>query len=326
MFRRLTTHLLILLLASLLVSRPAVAQDEGKLSIGEITIGLEGKYRVGCFTQVQVEVDSSVAQTGVDLEVELPDGEGVRSVNVTKNVQLKAGKNRLVAYLKFGRVDSDATVRVVKPNGWTFTEKSFSAGELPDAILGSQNLVITLGQDIGVESAVELRYEKNAQETIHSVIQSTDGLPENWLGYGGVSLVILPASEAGVVSDMSAAQLDALENWVRMGGRLLFSCGANSDTMLAEQGPLARFSPGSFDRVQMQRQTSGIENYAGKTTRSLDSFVPEGELSFRMPMAALSKVLGNVVVAEGIGSERTAFITRSSLGFGHVIRSPATIV
>lgn len=308
-----------LLLASLLLTRPAIAQDEGDLSIGEITIGLDGKYRVGCFTQVQVEVESSVAQAGVELEIELPDGEGVRSVNVTKNVQLKAGTNRLVAYLKFGRVDSDVTVRVVKPDGWQLAERDFAAGELPDAVLGSQHLVVTLGPDIGVDPAVELRYEKTNQGTIHSVIQSTEGLPENWLGYGGVSLVILPASEAGIVSNMSVAQLDALEDWVRMGGRLLFSCGASSETMLGQQGPLARFSPGVFDRVQMQRQTSGIENYAGKTARSLDSFVPEGELSFRMPMAALTDVLGNVVVAEGIGSERTAFITRSSLDFGHVI-------
>lgn len=312
-------QLVVISVGCMLMSSPVVAQQQDGTSISDVVVGLEGNYRAGHFTQIRVTVDSPDAKTNVRLEIALPDGEGVRTLNVTEGLTLSAGSNQLAALAKFGRVNADLQVRLHDGVGDLLAEKTIAAAELPAAALGSQNLVLTLGPDIGVESAIYLRLEKNEQETIHGHITNAESLPENWLGYCGVSLIVLTGSDASIAFRMSTKQLDALERWVRMGGRLIFSSGRDAERSLGANGPLARFAPGSFDRVQMQRKTSSIENYAGKTTRSLDSFIPEGELSFRIPMTSLKDVIGTVVVAEGIGGERTALVIRSSHGFGHVI-------
>lgn len=295
---------------------PAIGQETG-CAINQVVVGIDGHYRVGRMTQVSIEVDSKTPQSNVRLEVTLPDGEGVRSVN-SSTVDLKAGSNQLRAIVKFGRVEGDLAVRLLDEQDQVLAEQSISSEQLPDAVLGSQNLVLTLGQDIEVDRVLATRREKPGQETVQAVVSEATALPTHWLGYRGASLIVLPASSEGLVGDMTAAQVAALDRWVRMGGRLLLSCGAQAEKFLAAGGPLASLIPGEFDRLQMQRQSSSLENFAGTTSRPLSSFVAEGELSFRIPMALLKETDGRVLVSEGIGRAQSPMIVRSSHGFGHV--------
>jgi len=292
----------------------ALPTNAATLNIENVSVGYDSLYRVGRFTQVAVEVASDQAINNVRLELELPDGEGVRSIVVREGLPLKAGVNSLRAVAKFGRVQSDLTVRLLADSK-LLAEKTLTA----KAMLASQNLVLTLGPDVAVSDAISLRQEKKEQESIHALVKDAAALPSEWLGYDGVSLVVLPSGSKSLVGNMSERQLAALDQWIRLGGRMILSSGANAETFLASDGPLARFLPGTFDRVTMQRQTSGIENYVGKTEQSLSSFVTEGDLAFKMPMALLNETRGVALVSEGIGQERTPLIIRASHGFGHLI-------
>ena len=292
----------------------ALSTNAATLTVENVSVGYDSLFRVGRFTQVAIEVDSDQATDDVRLELELLDGEGVRSVVVRDGLTLQAGSNSLRAVAKFGRVQSDLTVRLLADSK-LLAEKTLSA----KAMLASQNLVLTLGPDVAVGDAISLRQEKKEQESIHALVKDASSLPSEWLGYDGVSLVVLACGSRSMVGSMSEPQLAALDQWIRLGGRMIFSGGVNAETFLASDGPLARFLPGAFDRVTMQRQTSGIENYVGKTEKSLSSFVGEGDLAFNMPMALLKKPRGVAIVSEGIGQERTPLVIRASHGFGHVI-------
>ena len=311
--------LLALVWALILVPAPQLTRAEAAsgVSIESVDVGIGGFYRVGHLTQIQVTVTSKVGIDNARLELELPDGEGLSSINVNE-VSLKAGTNRLRAIAKFGRVNSELAVRIVDSSEQPLATLEIPKGDLPDAVLGSQSLVLTLGSDVGIAKVISARQEKPGQETRHARVEEVAALPTHWLGYGGVSLIVLPAGESGIVGELTAEQLDALEFWVRMGGRLLISSGASAATAIANDGPLASLVPGDFERVQMQRQTSGLESLAGTTMRSLSSFVQPGELSFRLPMVSLVNVDGEVIVSEGLGNERSPMIIRASHGFGHV--------
>ena len=288
------------------------------VSIGEVKVGLNNYYRVGHVTQVRIGVSSDRQISGARAEILSPDGEGVASTTSTDGVSINAGESHIDMFVKFGRVNGSLNVRILDAIGNELATKSIAADALPDAVLASQNLVVTIGSDVGVASAIAMRREKDKQETVHCRLDDAKLLPTHWLGYGGVSLIVLPASQSGLAPQMSASQVKALEQWVRMGGRLLFAVGQNAEQILGRNETFQALAPGRFVRVQMQRQTSGLESYAGKTSQSLNTFVADGELSFRIPIALLEDITGQIVVSEGLGGERTAIIIRSSHGFGHV--------
>lgn len=283
------------------------------VTIGDVNVGNGSLFRVGHFTQIRIVAESDQSLSDVRLELATPDGEGVRSVTV-KSVSISAGENDIEALAKFGRVRSELTVRFLNGDE-LLAEKTIRTS----ALLATQSLALTLGPDVAVADAISLRQEKNEQETIHGIVTDPHTLPSNWMGYQGVHLVVLPSGAKGLASQMSDQQLEALDQWTRMGGRLILSCGSRAESMLGEGGPLARFLPGEFDRLTKQRQTGGIENFVGRTEQSLSSFVADNEVTFTMPMAILREPRGKAMVAEGIGRERTPLVLRASHGFGHVI-------
>ena len=284
------------------------------VTIEDVAVGNSTLFRVGHFTQVRIKVQSDQSLNDVRLELATPDGEGVRSITVKSGVAIQSGANNIEALAKFGRVRSELAVRLLDDDKLLAEKKVRTS-----ALLSTQSLVLTIGPNVAVSDAIALRQDKNEQETIHAQVAAPSSLPTNWLGYQGVQLVVLPGGSKGLASQLTEQQLEALDRWVRMGGRLIFSCGSSAESMLGEGGPLARFLPGEFDRLTMQRQTGGIENFVGKTEQSLSSFVGDNEVTFTMPMAILREPRGKAMVAEGIGRERTPLVIRASHGFGHII-------
>ncbi len=313
LLKRYCIHLALFLVSGCLLHTSAESAN-ASVSIDNVAVGFDSLFRVGRYTQIRINVTTDSAFDNVTLEVLVPDGEGVRSINRVTGISLRSGENSLETVAKFGRVRSDVILRLMDGT------KEFATNTTSvKALLATQHLVLTLGPSVAVGDAISLRQEKKQQETIHGLIKDAAKLPTNWLGYSGVHVIVLPSGSSSLVSQMSEAQLAALNQWVRMGGRLIFSSGASAETMLANSGPLARFAPGTFDRITMQRQISGIENYVGKTEQSLSTFIADGDVAFKLPMTLLSEQRGVPLVSEGIGRERAPLITRASHGFGHVI-------
>lgn len=299
------------------LSSTVAAQETA--SIKSVRIGIQGHFRLGCWTQAKISITSPKAFDQVRLEVLLPDGEGMRTVNITEGISVPVGDSTLVTRLKFGRSDSDLTVRLLANDGRLIATKYFDAADLPDAVTASQFLVVSLGQELGVGETLSLRKEQSDERTAHIPVADAMALPDEWLGYGGVNLVVMPTSAESIAASMSTQQKDALAEWVRMGGRIIISAGAESEPLLTSDSTLAKMLPGTFDRVRMQRETSNFEGYAGTTRVSLSNYQRDGDASFRLPMAALRDVRGRVELFEGLGAERTPAIVRGSYGFGHVI-------
>ncbi len=288
-------------------------------AINSVTIGIDNNFRLGCWTQVRLDITSPTAVNSARLEMEVPDGEGVTSVHVVEGVSIPAGDSSIRAKLKLGRANSDLSIRLLDSDGQEITSKYLSADETPDAVLASRFLVVSLGENLGVKEALGSRKQKADQRSAHLEITDAASLPDEWIGYSGVNLVVVPTSAKSVAASMSEPQLNALKQWVQMGGRLIVSAGADADAVIGASPALAELLPGKIDRVRMQRETSNIEGYAGNTRTLLSAFPRDGDNSFRLPMAALKDIEGSVVLAEGLGAERTATVIRSSLGFGHVV-------
>jgi len=108
------------------------------------------------------------------------------------------------------------------------------------------------------------------------------------------------------------ARLEALDQWVRMGGWLVLCVGSRADEVLAEGSALRRFAPGRLDRIRPLRQTAALEVYAGSS-----SSVPLGQGSEKTDIQA-----AKLVDVEGVVEAREAdlpLVIRTARGMGQIV-------
>jgi len=81
-------------------------------------------------------------------------------------------------------------------------------------------------------------------------VADIDRLPTHWCGYEGVDAVILSTSRPEIYRKLAthSAVVQALDEWVRMGGRLVLCVGARAEEILAADAPLGRFAPGRLEK------------------------------------------------------------------------------
>lgn len=310
--------LLILLLAW--PERPADAagatQDAGP-TIKQVRIGFDNQYKVGFWTPVFVTWSGGQTTRNGQSEILLPDGDGMQT-RFVESVMLPAGVEQTVLhYVKFGRVNSGVMIQL-RCDQRIVAAKTLSAAELPRAALATQRLMVTVGQSVGAVDAMRLqRRATYEQESLLSAIVTQAGeLPDRWFGYESVDTLVLTTSQADLIDNISDSQLAALQQWVRLGGKLILCVGARGKQVLGDGGRLRDLAPGRFVEVVAQRSSSGLETYASATQR-LD--LVQGDVEFQMPLTVLREVRGRVEAYEGAGPQDRPTVVRSPLGFGQVV-------
>ena len=313
---------LLSLLFILIAACPALAEGGESSLIRNVRVGFDGAYKVGYWTPVEVELGNlsaliSTSAGEVTLEVVVPDGDGVPS-QVSKRVAF-GGEVQQVArlFVKFGRVKSWLEVRV-RSGDRIVAERRFEADKTSEdfkpALPASDMLVVVVGNDLFEKG---LRRRNDALERFH-VVQLPDArsLPNKWFGYDGVdSLLITSAwhTDADEASRFSDTQKEALNRWVRLGGQLVVSAGANAKQTLAADSPLSLFAPGKLQQVVELPQAAAFESFVGGAHR-LDSGDGRGaRLTF--PIARLSDVGGDIELA----ADDVPLVVRSRRSFGEIV-------
>ena len=116
---------------------------------------------------------------------------------------------------------------------------------------------------------------------------------------------------------MRPLQVTAIQEWIKLGGRILFLVGSQGKTVLAEGQPFAEFAPGEFQAVVSLRRNAGLEHFVSAKSR-LDM----AQRGAAKPLAAtsLGKVRGRVEVYEGTGfAGEVPLVIRSWYGLGYVL-------
>ncbi|MEE8452983.1 MAG: hypothetical protein V3R99_13745 [Thermoguttaceae bacterium] len=267
-----------------------------------IRVGFGGVYKVGVWTPVEVLGDVS--------RIIVPDGDGIPS-------QVTGG------YVRFGRVDSQLTVEA-EGGGQGIARKVFSSKADADvtgfglhyrpAIGAARQLIVAVAPDpIGLEAAIGLLRQDEAERPVAVRLPDCSQLPDRWYGYEGVDVLVLSTSRPEAFADLKPddARLEAIDQWIRMGGKLILSVGSQAETVLAEGAPLARFAPGRLNAMVPLRDTQmgALESFV------LSSLpVPRVEGAFEVPQ--LTDVRGIVEVRE---ADSMPLVIRTPRGFGQVI-------
>lgn len=325
-----------------LATLPATAEQSDRPQIVRLRVGFRDHYKVGLWTPVDVTVlgGTRAAQGVVTLEV--PDSDGTttrvgRLASQANACQVLPGAETTVRmYARFGQTDCGVTAALCEAvsdgdhvrAGKTLASKTFAASietrddSIPSGMAATQQLLVTLGPgSVGAEEAVGLAMTTEGQGALSdreptAVLlgkDDVDRLPTRWYGYEGVDALLLATSVPEIYRKLApdSSRLEALDEWVRMGGKLLLFVGSQADEVLAPGSGLARFAPGPTDGTFTLKTTGALEAFAGSTKPVPGMGAPQSGV----PIPRLRDVEGTVEVRE----EGVPLVVRRPYGLGQVI-------
>jgi hypothetical protein len=309
---------LLLVLAVVAASSATWAEEAKPPKIVGVRVGIGDRYKAGLWTQVEVTLQGGSETLTGELSVIVPDGDGVPG-RATKPCLVPAGRETTVRLItRFGRVNSDLKA-VFSVGGRVVANRTFDTALKADEEhflegIESQKLIAVVGaSSLDVESAGKPSGLDREYWPAAARVDDIEQLPTHWCGYEGVDAVILCTSRPEVYHKLAAnnARVEALDQWVRMGGRLVLCVGSQGNEILAEGSPLRQFAPGRFEKMVSLGQTGAIETYCGSRV-SLSQAVGGKAV---MQVSRLADVQG-VVEADERG---IPLVIRTARGFGQVI-------
>ena len=291
--------------------------ETAPITIADIRVGFAGHYKLGHWTPIEVLLSAGERAVQGDVEVVVPDGDGVPTRIIERGVALQAGEKRWVRlYVKFGRPHAAIAVSFRAADGAALAERTFSGDEVPVALgAGSKSgvgkLVLEFGSKLELGSAIRFSDEGEPEETAVTYVDDPAQLPDRWDGYDGVDLVVLTTSKPEFYRRLSVAAIEALDRWLHLGGRMVISVGKNGPELLPAGMPLARFAPGRFAKTISIRRLAALENFAGT-----DVSAGAGADGQGLPVALLENIRGRVEASEGSPPDEAPLVIRSGVGFG----------
>jgi len=285
--------------------------------IAGLRVGFAGRYKAGLWAPVEVTLRATDGLAAGRLRLTVPDADGVPS-SVSTPVQ--PGQTSVRCCVRFGRVQSDLTAELFDGER-VAARRRFRAADREDAPLrpavpATRRLIVCIGSEpLGVEEVLVLSGGDPDRRPVVTRLDDCRPLPAKWYGYEGVDLLVVSTSRPELFGKdrLGAEQIDALDEWVRLGGKFVLCAGSHAETLLAPDGPLGRFAPGRVEGTAVMRQTGAWESYA-ESAEPLPR-LGRGGVRVGMRVPQLAGVEGVVEVREA-GSP---LVVRTPRGFGQVV-------
>jgi hypothetical protein len=317
----------------LLLASPALADD---ITLDKVTIGFNGRYKVGVWTPVSVKLNSTLSPAPRGrLELHTADGDDVNSI-VYRDGVLADGRARQLL-VRFGSTDGTLTV-VFRPDGgrpirWERpTSYTPDERQIPVALQTSQELVVEIGRGVGLKSVNDGSRVPEGEQVVAAQLDEAaqlEQLPTEWIGYEGVDALVIATSQE---SDVGPAQLlaklaapedpraRAMAQWARNGGRLIVVAGGSADHVrnaLQAIPPVKALMPGEPTEDAQLDRLNELEAYVGSKEPIVVPRVrpddPSSERRLTVPL--LSRFEGAAEVVQ----DNVPLVVRVPRGFGEVI-------
>ncbi|MFN0017740.1 MAG: hypothetical protein ACKVP0_05725 [Pirellulaceae bacterium] len=301
------------------LSDSLLAADSTLLTIKQADIGFGGSYRSGFWTPISLALAANGSPVNGELQLVASDGENVPVVFFaagaglsSSNIQLEPGKEVTVhSYLKAGPQKSRISARLIDRASGKILWQASLPGNLPAPLSATTPLVITLGSSVGVEDALKFTRRSEADALVAAEVKSAAELPDQWWGYEGIETIFLPAGSAGILGQLNSSQTIAIQQWVREGGRLVLSSGAQTKQLLGDNSPWKDLIPGQLIEVGPMRDAATLETLTGEAF----PFTDDGS---RPLVAHLTAVRGKTELTEGSRAANVPLVIRTPHGLGEI--------
>lgn len=288
-----------------------VRAAEPSVKVENVHVGIQDTYKVGTWTMVRVDLMGGPAPFEGTLEVEAPDEDGTPTL-VVQGLNLAPRQAvRVAAYIRPGNASGeDIVARVRDRRGRTQGPDARAVagdGGPPKALDPIEEMIVSLGHPEGVKLVPGLGAFNSSTREAPLVVVEADpkALPGRWIGFEGVSVIVLDANDPDALEAVRA-RIEAIRQWVRNGGHLVV-CGASRGQEARDLlGGLLPALPNGTTRLN---DLGEIESYAG----SKNNPIPGKSMTVAVLEEAEARG-GRVLSA----STATPLIVRGASGFGRV--------
>ena len=170
--------------------------------------------------------NSFVSDAKDSVTIETLDGDGVR-VTYEQAQDPTSNSGQAFGYVVPGSESAPLVIR----GGDQVIETRFpdgsNLGEGPSLIPLQTPWIVALGDTLGIESIGVSELLGRKSSVVVTVPQSATSLPDRSVGYDGVNLMLINQTGLPLLREMSEAQQDAVQEWVRQGGRIFLTLGAS---------------------------------------------------------------------------------------------------
>ncbi len=253
--------------------------------IAGVRVGFAGRYKVGLWTPVEVTLHGGSRPVSGQLSLTVPDGDGVPSRVATppdEPCQVLPGQDtRVLLYARFGRINAKLTVEFRHADGQV-VRKKFTADETADpsgllpAVGASRRMIVEVGVDpLGVKEAIALQRQAADRQTVVVRLDDASRLPEQSIGYEGVDTLVLSTSRPGIYQDLApeGPRIEALDRWVRLGGKLIVCVGSQAGRFRGGDPLLAPLKPLLPGRLELDAQNAAnVTIYPLRQTGALETY------------------------------------------------------
>lgn len=294
--------------------RPPIEVEN--LRVGFTTGSSNNLFKVGAWTPVWVQLKAGDQRFTGSMELVVPDDNDTPTA-VHQAIDLAPGESqRFTTYTRPGTIDPDFDIRLSDPNRKVRIPRVAGTSLAKfNAIRADETLVLTMGKPQGVDLIPTLPGFNVDQSTPDrgTVIARVDAaggyLPGRWYGYDAARAVVLDTNDRAVMASLDALRGRALVDWVRRGGHLVVSVGANwqavRDSVLA---PILPALPTGQQRVN---DLGAIESFASGSTKPIS---PGGAAVMVAKLEEIEE-RGGKVFSRAAGAP---LVVRGSHGFGRV--------
>jgi hypothetical protein len=292
--------------------------ESAAVRIVELRAGFDGHFKVGYWTPVVITLEGGGESASGVVEVVVLDGDAVPSrVRTSQDHPLTIGAGEKVSvslYVKIGQLNSDVTVNF-RGDDALLASRTYSTASDPE-LMGirpsGQELIVAFGAPFGSDD----RAARDERGTRIANLADLADLPGDWFGYEGATAVVIATGSDEVAAQLAgdSPQLAALDQWVRMGGKLVLCVGRQGEKVLAAGSSLAKLAPGRLDVMVPLRQSTALETYA-ETTEPLDT----GGVAFVLHVPKLLDVRGKIEAYAGLHARDLPLVVRTPHGFGEIV-------
>jgi len=294
-------------------STPAVsASQSAKVSFENddfvVSTGIANTIRLGKWVPVTITPKRSqkitqvdvITRDGADAPVAYEFKQPAPSADGTTEVLVRFGRERKSFQLSITTEDGSTAPLTVPLVG-------------ADILLSVKPLILAIENDTQITQAIndeQTLLASDSQPTAKRIADATL-LPNSWLAYDAVNTIFLTTNNTEILSQLSDQQLNAIEQWVRRGGRLVVSAApVHTTDWFATERPLSRFTPSSVEDTLQFSNSSRLEKFAGSRVQMLETGDP--------PIDIVSVEAGQnkVWVAD---ENRNPLIVQHPLGLGNVV-------
>ncbi|MDA7950786.1 MAG: hypothetical protein MPJ24_04785 [Pirellulaceae bacterium] len=305
----------------------ATESVEPTFLVHEVDLGVGRKYKLGKWTWCRIVVESSIDQVA-ELQITLPDSDGLATVYSSGKIQFVAEKRVLVPFLvQIGKPIGELVVTVkgednIQGKEGAYKKKNngigYSLESLAKSAGATERLFLNLGEDLGLE---KLNIDRRVFETPVHVVKglTQDEYPTYWEAYQGFDVVFLPTGNWERLEKMTDQQWKALLEWVHRGGRLVCSVGKNGENV-NQNSLLKEIVPGDLERTLEQQEWAAVEDLVNARQKIKKIRIRGNQLEVEaIPMAFIANTTGNVLLENVYGIEKQPFIVHKIVGFGEVL-------